>query len=577
MKNKFTLSEKAAEGSFVLQNQKPGKIVNGKFVEIDVSALSGADKKRFEDDLKRYTAERERRYGKGQLQKDLKTSQRVESEQEAKRKAAADAKRKGAQGSQGSPGTGAQGAQGSARAGAQGAQGSTNSEPPTRQPAPPRQPAPQPARQESPVAKYMTAAAAARKSGDPAEMAKVRDMGMEIWRKSNPKLAAAADERERIRGTAQSDNPLLDKMGLRSGMRAGSPTVQSPTLERDLGNLAPNYTRLTQNPNAGISPTPKPAPAQAPGNEKPGYSGPPTPGTETAPVKPPKKEDKPVKKEAYDIVLDYLFSEGHVDTLSEAHYVMMQMDAEHIQSIVLQERAWWDPAGVFTKTKKTYARLKPARAYNPISGTTFGRIDTGVYKPNIIVSRGGVMGAMEKGKPQTFGRIDPSDPDFKSAIERYRTLRGETQLQKDKEAVRASRIATLSPPDSRLDSPIAGPGPIGNRVGSKPVPAPAPAAAPPPKPVIAPTPKPVVAPTPTPDAPAPKLSKMQQDILDLRQMRANSLNRQGDIAGAQKLQTEIDMARVNNKMAATSPTPDAKPASSEVLKRFNKASADYSS
>lgn len=37
------------------------------------------------------------------------------------------------------------------------------------------------------------------------------------------------------------------------------------------------------------------------------------------------------------------------------------------------------------------------------------------------------------------------------------------------------------------------------------------------------------------------------------------------------------MARVNNKMAATSPTPDAKPASSEVLKRFNKASADYSS
>ena len=40
------------------------------------------------------------------------------------------------------------------------------------------------------------------------------------------------------------------------------------------------------------------------------------------------------KMEAYDVVLDYLLSEGHVDTVEEAHYVMMQMDAEHIQSIV---------------------------------------------------------------------------------------------------------------------------------------------------------------------------------------------------------------------------------------------------
>ena len=36
----------------------------------------------------------------------------------------------------------------------------------------------------------------------------------------------------------------------------------------------------------------------------------------------------------YDIVLDYLFDNGHVDTLDEAHYVMLEMDAETIQSIV---------------------------------------------------------------------------------------------------------------------------------------------------------------------------------------------------------------------------------------------------
>lgn len=38
--------------------------------------------------------------------------------------------------------------------------------------------------------------------------------------------------------------------------------------------------------------------------------------------------------EAYDVVLDYLLSEGHADSVEEAHYVMMQMDAENIQSIV---------------------------------------------------------------------------------------------------------------------------------------------------------------------------------------------------------------------------------------------------
>ena len=40
------------------------------------------------------------------------------------------------------------------------------------------------------------------------------------------------------------------------------------------------------------------------------------------------------KEEAYDIVLDYVLSEGHADTVEEAHYVMTQMDADTIQGIV---------------------------------------------------------------------------------------------------------------------------------------------------------------------------------------------------------------------------------------------------
>ena len=41
-----------------------------------------------------------------------------------------------------------------------------------------------------------------------------------------------------------------------------------------------------------------------------------------------------MKKEAYDVVLDYLLSEGHVDTVEEAHYVMLQMTSEHVQEVV---------------------------------------------------------------------------------------------------------------------------------------------------------------------------------------------------------------------------------------------------
>ena len=44
------------------------------------------------------------------------------------------------------------------------------------------------------------------------------------------------------------------------------------------------------------------------------------------------------KEEAYDIVLDYVLSEGHADTVEEAHYVMTQMDADTIKTIVEQKQ-----------------------------------------------------------------------------------------------------------------------------------------------------------------------------------------------------------------------------------------------
>ena len=58
------------------------------------------------------------------------------------------------------------------------------------------------------------------------------------------------------------------------------------------------------------------------------------------PLKGAKKETKPMtvsasyEYEPYELVLEYLLSEGHAETVEEAHYVMMQMDSEFIQSIV---------------------------------------------------------------------------------------------------------------------------------------------------------------------------------------------------------------------------------------------------
>ena len=38
--------------------------------------------------------------------------------------------------------------------------------------------------------------------------------------------------------------------------------------------------------------------------------------------------------EPYDLILDYVLSEGHADTVEEAHYVMTQMDEETIKAII---------------------------------------------------------------------------------------------------------------------------------------------------------------------------------------------------------------------------------------------------
>ena len=77
-------------------------------------------------------------------------------------------------------------------------------------------------------------------------------------------------------------------------------------------------------------------------------------------------DKKKVKKEAYEVVLDYLLSEGHADTVEEAHYVMMQMDAENIQSIVEMGNPSFDiKGGDPNKARRTQKINKAADAGVP--------------------------------------------------------------------------------------------------------------------------------------------------------------------------------------------------------------------
>ena len=98
------------------------------------------------------------------------------------------------------------------------------------------------------------------------------------------------------------------------------------------------------------------------------------------------KYKHPSVEEAYDVVLDYLLSEGHAETVEEAHYVMMQLDSEYVQSIV--EAGLPIPPG----------GIKPDRL-NPIDPAT----GKSMYK---VVP--GASGKPKEIRNPSFGKLPPA-------------------------------------------------------------------------------------------------------------------------------------------------------------------------
>lgn len=101
-----------------------------------------------------------------------------------------------------------------------------------------------------------TSSAAAKVSPSKPQASEPKLSAMDQWAKANPTLAAAAAEKARIRGTQQTDNPLMKDM--KSRLPMNSPSVQSP----DIAKLASKPTTLAgnqslvNNPNAFKAATP---------------------------------------------------------------------------------------------------------------------------------------------------------------------------------------------------------------------------------------------------------------------------------------------------------------------------------
>jgi len=158
-------------------------------------------------------------------------------------------------------------------------------------------------------------------------MAKVRDQGMAIWRaKYKDTLAKKVDFESRPTGRSigtgqsQMEKDAAELRAIRPAGKPGPDMGAAKPLQKVQAVSQPAATSLeTQAQQQGVKPLD-------------------TSKLERSRVRKPASSTGMVSAsyeyEPYDLVLEYLLSEGHAETVEEAHYVMMQMDAEYIQSIV---------------------------------------------------------------------------------------------------------------------------------------------------------------------------------------------------------------------------------------------------
>jgi hypothetical protein len=149
---------------------------------------------------------------------------------------------------------------------------------------------------------------------------------MDQWAKANPKLAAAKAERDRTRGTSATTNPLMKDT--KANLPAPAPKSAPPS------STLKSATDAASKPSAF---TPKTTAVASSTTDKGAV-----PATNAIAAAPKPKPMVPTRMplaqsfeyDAYDLVLEYLLSQGHAETVAEAQYLMTEMDAEMIGDIV---------------------------------------------------------------------------------------------------------------------------------------------------------------------------------------------------------------------------------------------------
>jgi hypothetical protein len=168
----------------------------------------------------------------------------------------------------------------------------------------------------------------------PSDSWKPKTKGEAEWAKNFPKLAARLNPNGTQRGTGQSkmEKDVADLKSLKPETKSAPATAKASPAPSTKPAPAPSNDDLTDADKKRIDDFKKLGAIQKLGQRS-------SVEADLAKMTPSKKQkvmdyyNQNESYDAYDLVLEYLFTSGHVDTVDEAHYVMMEMDSETIGNI----------------------------------------------------------------------------------------------------------------------------------------------------------------------------------------------------------------------------------------------------
>ena len=209
-------------------------------------------------------------------------------------------------------------------------------------------------------------------------------------------------------------------------------------------------------------------------------------------------------------------------------------------------------------TPQEKAKETKTPGYNPDKGTTqLGTPKTG-YKDKVYAPRGGVPGAQVKGQPETWSPVNTNNAGVSAGMQRYATLRGNAQLDKDRQANRKAKRDAAA--DAAFDRKYADvlKNPYTEREGLGPRPKAQPTSCSTSKPIAKP-----ISTTPKPKPQPPTIQSQNVTAGGIKYERRTPTSAELAAAraaggGEAGIKAAVDVAKAN-KVAATSPTPDLKP------------------